>query len=296
MQKKPEIKLVAHPQYGFLQIKPTPSAEEITLFYNNEFYSGEYKNFNDSLLEVHLENRGFYEGIWSDMAFHIEKLFNRPLVDISMLDVGCGWAQCLQFFAAKGLKCYGFDPAPEAVAYGLEKGLNLRHAGMEKMDVFDGLRFDIVMLNNVLEHLADPVAVVTEIREKVLNRGGLIIIDVPNEFNSFQLAARDLHGLDNWWVAPPAHLNYFSKDTLCSLLEGCGYQIRLAESSFPLEIFMLFGDCYVGNNQIGKQCHLKRVAFEENLRRLGYEEKLRDFYQALASINLGRQIKIYASI
>jgi predicted SAM-dependent methyltransferase len=167
---------------------------------------------------------------------------------------------------------------------------------MDKMDVFDGQRFDLVMLNNVLEHLAYPVAVVTEIRQKVLNPGGMIIIDVPNEFNVFQTVARDVHGLSDWWVAPPAHLNYFSRDTLQNLLEGCGYEVKLAEASFPMEMFLLFGECYVGNDLLGKQCHIKRVEFENNLRKLGHEDKLRDFYKALAEINLGRQVKMYATV
>lgn len=296
MSKHINIQLEPHPIYGFLQVKPTPTAEEITHFYANEFYSGDYKNFNDSSLEVQMENRSFYEGAWTDMAYHIEVLLGKPLSGLSLLDVGCGWAQCLEYFSTKGMECYGFDPAPEAVAYGVSKGLNLKHAGLEKMDVFEGLRFDVVMLNNVLEHLADPVNVVTEIRQNVLKPGGLIIIDVPNEFNTFQIAGRDVHGLTDWWVAPPAHLNYFSRQTLQNLLQGCGYDVELAEASFPLEIFLLFGDCYVGNETLGRQCHLKRVAFEENLRRLGHDSTLRNFYQALAALNLGRQVKIYARV
>ena len=107
------------------------------------------------------------------------------------------------------------------------------------------------------------------------------------------MAGRDMHGLNDWWVAPPAHLNYFSANSLQMTLEGCGFEVKLAVASFPLEIFLLFGDCYVGNAQLGKQCHMKRVEFEKNLRNLGYEDKLRDFYEALAKINLGRQVKIY---
>jgi SAM-dependent methyltransferase len=286
--------LVAHPKFGFLQITPTPSAEDITRFYANEFYSGDYKNFNDSSLEVQLENREFHEGTWEDMVFHIKNILEKPLESISLLDIGCGWAQALLYFAGKGIKCHGFDPALEAVAYGVSKGLDLRHADMERMDVFQGQLFDVVMLNNVLEHLSNPVDVVREIHNRVLVQGGLLIIDVPNEFNDFQLAGRNLHNLPDWWIAPPAHLNYFSKDTLQSLLEGCGYRVVLAESSFPLEMFLLFGDCYVGNGKLGRECHLKRVAFEENLRKLGFGQKLREFYQALAQLNLGRQIKMYA--
>lgn len=195
--------LVKHPEFDFLQVKPSPTVEEITKFYVDEFYSGEYKRFNDSSLEVQLENRNFYEGGWSDTAQNIETLTGRSLSGMSLLDIGCGWAQALLHFSGKGMNCYGFDPAPEAIDYGISKGLNLRLAGMEKMNVFEGMRFDVVMLNNVLEHLADPVAAIKEIHQNVLKIGGLLIIDVPNEFNTFQVAGRDVHGLSDWWVVPP---------------------------------------------------------------------------------------------
>jgi hypothetical protein len=108
------------------------------------------------------------------------------------------------------------------------------------------------------------------------------------------MAGRDLHQLSDWWVVPPAHLNYFSKDSLVNLLEGTGYTVKISEASFPLEMFLLFGDCYVNNSELGKECHKKRVAFEINLRNFGGTHKLRQFYRALAELNLGRQITIYA--
>lgn len=295
MNQDSKYKLTPNSDYGFLQVTPTPTAEEITQFYANEFYSSEYKKFNNSSLEVQVDDKEFIEGQYGDIAFNITDILKRPLSELSILDIGCGWGQALLYFANQGMDCYGFDPAPEAIEYGLSKGLKVKHAGIDRMDVFGELKFDIVLLKNVLEHMANPVSVLNEIREKVLKPDGLIIIDVPNEFNAFQTAGRDLHKLDEWWVAPPGHLNYFSKDTLVNLLEGTGYLTKLSEASFPLEMFLLFGDCYVGNGQVGKLCHQRRVNFEVNLRRLGYEDKLHQFYQSLADINLGRQITAYAT-
>jgi len=287
--------LIQHPKYGFWQFKPTPTLDEITRFYANDFYSGEYKQFNDSSLEVQVEDCDFYEGGFSDMATHIGEILNKPLSFLRILDIGCGWSQALLFFYKLGMDCHGFDPAPEAVRYGIKKGLKVKQAGMDCMDVFDGMKFDVVLLKNVLEHLPDPVEILKEIRLKVLNQDGLIIIDVPNEFNSFQTAGRDTHGLDDWWVSTPAHLNYFSKDSLACLLDGTGFEVKLAEASFPLEMFLLFGECYVGDENLGRQCHQKRIAFERNLRKCGHAKLLNSFYQSLAELNLGRQITIYAT-
>lgn len=295
MSESSRYRLKVNPEYGFFQIDPTPSREEITEFYTRDFYSSEYKKFNDSSLEVQIEDREFLEGRWDDMAHGISSSLGVPLSGLDLLDVGCGWAQALLYFREKGLNCYGFDPAVEAVEYAKQKNLEVRHAGLETMDVFEGMKFDVLMLNNVLEHLPDPVTTLYEIRTSILKPGGLLIVEVPNEFNDFQTAAQKLHDLPEWWVAPPGHLNYFSKDSLQALLEGLQYKTCIAESSFPLEMFLLFGDNYVSNPDLGRICHKKRVAFEANLRKLGKTEKLRDFYQALAHLNLGRQITLYAT-
>lgn len=294
MTTQANYSLESHPQFGFLQVKPTPSAEEISAFYAQEFYASGYQRFNDSALEVKQEDREFNEAQWEAISLRISELLGRPLSELSILDVGCGWAQALAYFHGKGAACYGFDPAPEAAEYGRSHGLEVVTAGMETMDVFGGKQFEVVTLFNVLEHLADPVAVLAEIRARVLKPGGLLIIDVPNEFNAFQICARKVHGLDEWWVAPPAHLNYFSRDSLVSLLEGTGYQVKHTEASFPLEMFLLFGDNYVTDRALGKQCHLRRVAFELNLRKNGYGDVLEKFYQSLSELNLGRQVIAYA--
>lgn len=287
-------RLEPHPEFGFLQIKPTPSLDEILRYYADEFYSSDYPKLNDSAIEIQLRDKEFYDGQRSDLCANVAELAGRPVSGMEVLDIGCGWGQALLYFQAQGMAGYGFDPVPEAVAYAQKLGLRAVQAGMESMDVFHGRRFDVVTLLNVLEHVAEPVAVVREIKERVLKPDGILVIDVPNEFNAFQLCAQKVHALDPWWIAAPAHLNYFSGTTLKSLLAGAGYSVERMESSFPMEMFLLFGHNYVGDGALGRQCHEQRMAFEQNLRRHGGEKTLREFYRSLAELNLGRQIVAYA--
>ena len=133
------------------------------------------------------------------------------------------------------------------------------------------------------------------IREKLLKPGGLLVIDVPNEFNDFQVTANAEYGLKEWWICPPNHINYFSVSSMKHLLEKCGYSIEYCESSFPIEIFMLMGDVYVGNSELGKACHQKRVKFEYLMKKHGKSKKLSEFYQALSDLDLGRQVVVYAT-
>ena len=279
--------------YGFYQINPTPSEEEITKFYAEEFYTGEYKNFNDSSLEVQLNDEEFFQGRWNDIYQNFIEINKKFENKAEILDVGCGWGLALQFFKKKGYDCYGFDPAKEAVEYGCKKGLKIKHAGLKSLDVFDGKKFDIISLFNVLEHMSDPVEVIKQIK-KIIKKNGILVIDVPNEFNEFQLSGRDTHKLNDWWIAPPNHLNYFSRDSLVNLLEKFDFEVKICEASFPLEMFLLFGDNYVKDGKLGSSCHKKRVAFEQNLRKQGKTKFLKKFYRTLANLNLGRQVAVYA--
>ncbi len=279
-------------KYGFFQVDPTPSQEEITKFYADEFYSGEYKNFNDSSLEVQLNDKEFFIGKWQDMYDNFIEINPSLKNSCSILDIGCGWAQALLFFKEKGFDCYGFDPAKEAVEYGCKKGLNIKHAGLDGMDVFNGKQFDIICLFNVLEHVADPEKTIMQIK-KILKKGGILLIDVPNEFNDFQIAGRDVNNLEDWWICPPNHLNYFSKSSLEKFLKELKLNVKICESSFPLEIFLLFGENYVKDSKIGAMCHKRRVSFEKNLRKLGKKETLKKFYRSLANLDLGRQTAVY---
>ena len=88
-------------KFRFYQIKPIPSSEEITKFYANEFYTGEYKNFNDSSLEVQIQDKEFSEGKWQNIYENILEIKKKITKNTSILDDGCGWSQALFFLKKK---------------------------------------------------------------------------------------------------------------------------------------------------------------------------------------------------
>ena len=141
--------------------------------------------------------------------------------------------------------------------YAKEKGLDVYHAGIEEFEIVGERRFDVVLLLNVLEHLREPAKTLVDIKEKLLTKDGILVIDVPNEYNDFQLVANSEYQLGDWWVCPPNHINYFSASSLESVLNKCGYSVKHKEGSFPMELFLNFGDVYVGDGDLGKQCHGK---------------------------------------
>ena len=61
-----------------------------------------------------------------------------------------------------------------------------------------------------------------------------------------------------------------------------------------MEIFLLMGQNYVGNNQLGRQCHTRRKNLEMNLHRGGLGELKEEFYKMFAEKGLGREVTLIA--
>jgi 2-polyprenyl-3-methyl-5-hydroxy-6-metoxy-1,4-benzoquinol methylase len=289
-----EFKIINDPEYGYLRVDPLPTDEEVNKFYKEEFYSSEYKNFNDSSLEVQKEEKDFFDSRWESVYKHCEGYFH-DMTNRSIFDIGFGFAQALLYLENKGLEVSGLDPAPEGVDYARSKGLEVYLSEISDFGCVGDKRFDIVTMFNVLEHLRKPAKTLLDIKEKLLKPDGVVVIDVPNEFNDFQITANKEYNLNEWWVCPPAHINYFSVTSVLKLLDKCGYKEVLSESSFPLEMFLVMGDVFVGNGALGKICHQKRVKFEYLMNKHGKGGKLSQFYQALAKLDLGRQVVVYAT-
>jgi len=292
MDKKYTLK--KHPLYGFFQIAPTPGREEINAYYAKEFYSSQYVQCNDSHIDVQDKEKSFYQGHFDDVLHALEEVGQRPLSGMSLLDIGCGWGQALVHFRRQGVVCTGIDPATEAVRFVRDLGFEVFESDIDDLTIFKDRKFDVVCLLNVLEHVTDPVRVLRAIHSNLLMENGLLVVEVPNEFNPFQMCADECLHLDRWWVAPPAHLNYFSVESLSRFMEGNGFLPCVKQASFPLEMFLLFGENYVKKARRGKFCHQRRMEFEHRLRSTGRSDVLRKFYRSLAEQNLGRQITIVA--
>ncbi len=92
----------------------------------------------------------------------------------AVCDVGSGSGHTLVWMLGQGFSnVSGFDPY---IAHDLEIGgrTAIRKLGVEEMPG----GWDLIMLNHSFEHMAEPAAVLRELRER-LNGGGSILIRVP---------------------------------------------------------------------------------------------------------------------
>src|SRR5262245_14339143 len=144
-----------NPEYGFFQVHPTPSQEEIAQYYAQEFYSSSYPQLNNSSLEIQERDKAFHDLHREQMHQTLCQLLGNSLHESNILDFGCGFGQTLKYFKSKGALCFGCDPAPEAVAYCQKQGLNVVLTQMNSLKIFKDIKFDVVMLLNVLEHVVN---------------------------------------------------------------------------------------------------------------------------------------------
>jgi SAM-dependent methyltransferase len=90
-----------------------------------------------------------------------------------VLDVGCGIGDFLAFRPGS----VGVDINPLTVEWCRSRGLDARV--MERGRIpYDDASFDSVVLDNVLEHIADPTPLLAEVF-RVLAPGGILLLGVP---------------------------------------------------------------------------------------------------------------------
>jgi len=286
-----KYKIHENAKYGYKEIFPKPTTEEIDRFYREDFYAQDYKYFNDSSIEVQLQDLWYLKKWWSLELEILRKQLNDRGKPLSLLDIGCGWCQFLKHAQDANWKVKGLDPSPEAAVYGKAQGLDVHVGGFEDFSKISE-PFSCVVLKNVLEHIVDPVDFLQNISNSFLQKNSLIHIEVPNEFSLLQEVAVDNGVKEKWWIAPPAHLNYFNLSSLKALLRDLGFEVVDAHSSFPMELFILLGRDYVSKPELGGQAHADRIAFENCFFETDRADDLLNMYRSFASLGIGRQISI----
>jgi len=272
---------------GFRHVLPLPEPEALERAYREAYYSEEKPTF----LAHAGEDQEWAELTQRDRLETFERLL--PAGRRRLLDIGSGPGFFLQSAAQRGWRVLGIEPSRQAAAHTRSLGIEVVEGFFNASTASALGAFDVVHLNNVLEHVPNPLEVVTLTRD-LLAAGGLLCLNVPNDFTPFQVSARASLALSEWWVAPPHHLNYFDFDSLSHLVTRLGFDVRERSTSFPMELFLLMGLDYTKDGELGRACHKQRKRFDLALESAGFKETRRKFYRALADAGLGREAVVIA--
>ncbi len=272
---------------GFRHALPLPDSAALERAYAEDYYGSEKPTF----LAHAGEDQAWAELAQTDRLEIFEKLL--PADRRRLLDIGCGPGFFLKTASLRGWHAHGIEPSRQAAEHARGLGATVTEGFFNAASAPSLGRFDTVHLNNVLEHIPHPAELLS-LAAGLMEKGGVICVNVPNDFSPMQLAARAATGANDWWVAPPHHLNYFDFDSLTALLERLGFDAVARTTSFPMEAFLMMGENYTGDPALGRACHKKRKSFDLAFETAGLKQARRAFYRALAEAGMGREAVVIA--
>lgn len=139
-----------------------------------------------------------------------------------LLDLGCGNGAFLLRARSAGWQTLGVDFDAQAIKAAEKLGLDVRLGGVEVLDPAVE-QFDVITMSHVIEHVHDPVGVLTTCAS-LLRPGGVLWLDTPNICSvGHEEFGRHWRGLE-----PPRHLVIFSPAAMKKALADAGFsQVRL---------------------------------------------------------------------
>lgn len=267
---------------GWAHLDPLPDEAQLARMYAERYYEQESPGW----LEKDRSERAYWDLEHADKLADWAALLGAETGEL--LDVGCSGGLLIEHAVERGWRAWGVEPSALAVAECRRLGLEVVEGRYQDLDLDAAV--DVVHAKLVLEHLHDPRGFVAWAR-RALRPGGVLTIQVPNEFNALQLQARAALDLEPWWVAPPFHLNYLSFDSLERLLADGGLEPAGRDATYPMEWFLLAGEDYVRDGGLGAACHARRMRLELALEALG---ERRPLHRHLAARGLGREAIVHA--
>ena len=128
------------------------------------------------------------------------------------LDIGCSTGRLMQAVTkAFGSESWGVEPSERYRNFCIHDGLNVEPS-LETLSESRREPFALVTMAHVLEHLPEPIAFLSDLRDRWLDEDGKLLVEVPNLFfhRSFELP----------------HLTSFHRGTLTDILQQSGYQVE----------------------------------------------------------------------
>lgn len=280
--------IIACETCNFRHVLPLPEPKACSDSYRDEYYASTKPDY----LTRASDDRAWAQMFYRDRLSALEEaLALSRQQGLKLLDVGSGPGHFLDEAIAQGWSAQGVEPSRQASAFCRARGLEVHAQPFNPEFVQSVQEFDAIHCMNMLEHVPDPITVVA-LAWQSLKPHGALCIGVPNDYSPFQLAARQA-GAAPWWLAPPHHLNYFDFESLEGLLRRTGFEPVSRLTSFPMEMFVLMGKYYPGNDGLGRSLHAERKHFDAALQAFGPEAR-RKLYRSLAAQGIGREAIVIA--
>lgn len=276
---------------GFWEVIDKPTSQELADYYTNKYYQTERGNYRKSYPEKELE---VIRMKISQRLHKVDQLRGGDQRLGRVLDVGCGEGFALAEFQHRGWEVEGIDYSSEGLRAMNPDLLEYVEQGnvfeLLETRIQNGKTYDVVWLNNVLEHVTEPLDLLKALR-RLITDDGILVVTVPNDFSELQEILLSEHEIpERFWIALPDHLSYFTSDSLKATASATGWHCRSVLADFPVDFFLAHrGSNYVVDRTKGPDAHRARLMLEQVIGNKG-DQNANRFYEALADVGLGRNI------
>ncbi len=175
-----------------------------------------------------VKNPDYYGHPRREMQAHIPESAGR------LLDIGCGAGA----FAAglreardrdgRRLEIWGVEMSPEAARLASEVMDRVLSGDFHHVEAdLPRGHFDVIVLNDVLEHVIHPEELLRRIRP-LLAAGGVVVASIPNVRHFFNVVALAVHGRWDYTdegILDRTHLRFFTRSSMKRMFQENGYRV-----------------------------------------------------------------------
>ena len=282
---------------GYLRVDPLPSEEELENYYANSYYQNPHGTYQASYSEIEsIQRKSRIELIYQAVVSNLKLDKDIPK---KILDLGCGEGFLLSHFKDAGWSVLGLDFSDE----GVKRQNPQLITDIVKGNVYKELEvlikndktYDVIYLGNILEHVIDPLGLITKCSD-LLSGGGILVITVPNDFSKLQNSLITSNIIEReYWICPPDHLNYFNLESLVKLQVASNLKVLDSICDFPIEWFLMNTHSnYINEPALGKSAHLARAHLDSLINSSPDSEMKLNFWRSMAALGFGRTITTFS--
>lgn len=191
--------------------------------------------------EQYWRNKEVFKDKWGfDITYYsqvrteiIEMLDCSEDANINVLEIGCGLGATLDRIQYQYplAHVYGMELVPEVARIGGCR-LNIVQGDIEKDEIpFKDVKFDYIILADVLEHLHEPEQIILQLR-RYLKEEGAFLCSIPNLMN-LSVIYPLLQGKFEYaeaGILDRTHLRFFTLESILRLFSRCGLRIENLQS------------------------------------------------------------------
>jgi 2-polyprenyl-3-methyl-5-hydroxy-6-metoxy-1,4-benzoquinol methylase len=184
----------------------------------SELYTTRYSRSDADIQSFRPHNRrsGFVTWLNGGMS----SSFRWVPENVRVLDLGCGLGEAVAYHKLRGCDARGVDADHNVMRIGELYSLDVR-VGTFESSMYESGYFDYVTLDQVIEHVHDPVATLKEVAE-VLRENGVCVLSTPNAggLGRYMFGRKWLH----WHV--PYHVGFFSRESMRKAAAQAGLTVH----------------------------------------------------------------------